>query len=115
MASLLDEVDLPTERKIIWVVGKSCGEGKTWLQNYIEYKYGNRRVVSGISLQTKSGNITHALTKHPLSTADIFLFNIGKSVDTLKVICTIFDIGALNDPHIFQTLNVLLFFHLSRK
>ena len=28
----------------------------------------------------------------------------------LKVICTIFDIGALNDPHIFQTLNVLLFF-----
>ena len=33
----------------------------------------------------------------------------------LKVICTIFDIGALNDPHIFQTLNVLLFFHLSQK
>ena len=27
----------------------------------------------------------------------------------LKVICTIFDIGALNDPHIFQTMNVLLF------
>ena len=67
---------------IIWVVGKSCSEGKTWLQNYIEYKYQNRRVVSGISLQTKTGNITHALTKHPLSTADIFLFNIAKSVDT---------------------------------
>ena len=84
--SVLEEVKIPTKRKIIWVVGKSCGEGKTWLQNYIEYKYGNRRVVSGISLQTKSGNITHALTKHPLSTADIFLFNIGKSVDTLTEI-----------------------------
>jgi len=60
------------------MVGKSCGEGKTWLQNYVRYKYDDRRVVSGISLQTKSGNITHALTKHPLITADIFLFNIGK-------------------------------------
>ena len=34
---------------------------------------------------------------------------------SLKVICTIFDIGALNDHHLFQTLNVLLFFHLSPK
>ena len=77
---------IPTERKIIWVVGKSCGEGKTWLQNYIKYKYGDRRVVKGISLQTKSGHITHALTKHPLATADIFLFNVGKCVDTFTEI-----------------------------
>ena len=84
--SLLEEVKIPTERKIIWVVGKSCGEGKTWLQNYIRYKYGDRRVVKGISLQTKSGHITHALTKHPLATADIFLFNIAKCVDTFTEI-----------------------------
>ena len=77
---------IPTERKIIWVAGKSCGEGKTWLQNYIKYKYGDRRVVKGISLQTKSGHITHALTKHPLATADIFLFNIAKCVDTFTEI-----------------------------
>ena len=38
--------------------------------------------MSGISLQTKSGHIAHALTKHPLATADIFLFNVPKSVDT---------------------------------
>ena len=74
--SILEEVEIPTKRKIIWPVGKSCGEDKTWLQNYIQYKYGDRRVVSGISLQTKSGNITHALTKHPLPTRDIVLFNI---------------------------------------
>ena len=44
--------------------------------------YRDRRVVKGISLQTKSGHIAHALTKHPLATADIFLFNVPKSVDT---------------------------------
>ena len=73
-------------RKIIWVVGKSCCEGKTWIQNYIDYKYGDRRVVSGISLQTKCGYNTRALMKHPLATADIFFFNIGKSIDTLTEI-----------------------------
>ena len=82
--SILEEVEIPTKRKIIWIVGKSCGEGKTWLQNYIEY--GNRRVVSEISLQTKSGHIAHALIKHPLSTTDIFLFNIPKSVNTFTEI-----------------------------
>ena len=48
--------------------------------------FGDRRVVKGISLQTMSGHIAHALTKHPLSTADIFLFNIGKCVDTFTEI-----------------------------
>ena len=38
--------------------------------------------MSGISLQTNIGHIAHALTKHPLSTTDIFLFNIPKSVVT---------------------------------
>ena len=28
-AELLEEINNPTDRKIIWVVGKSCGEGKT--------------------------------------------------------------------------------------
>ena len=40
----------------------------------------------------------------------------GVLVDNhLKVICTIFDIGAQKDSNIFQTLTVLLFFHLSQK
>ena len=43
--SILEEVEIPTERKMIWAVGKSGAEGKTCLQNYIKYKYGNRRVV----------------------------------------------------------------------
>ena len=84
--SILEEVEIPKERKIVQVVGKSCGESKTWLQNYIKEKYGYRRVVTGIILQTKIGHIAHALMKHPLATADIFLFNIRKSVDTLTQI-----------------------------
>ena len=59
---------------------------KTWLQNYIEYKYGIRRLVKGISLETKSKHNTHAFMKHPLLTVDIFLFNIPKCVDTFTEI-----------------------------
>ena len=76
---LLEEINNPTERKIIWVVGKSCGEGKTWLQKYIRSRFGVRRVVSGISIKSATPSIYYCLMKQPLSTADIFLFNIGKA------------------------------------
>ena len=42
--SILEEVEIPTKRKIILIVGKSCGEGKTWLQNYIKHKYEDRNL-----------------------------------------------------------------------
>ena len=29
---LLEYMDHPTQRQIIWIVGKSCGEGKSWFQ-----------------------------------------------------------------------------------
>ena len=76
---LLEEINNPTDRKIIWVVGKSCGEGKTWFQKYIKSMFGARRVVSGISIKSTTANICYCLKKQPLSTADIFLFNIGKT------------------------------------
>ena len=79
---ILEEIEIPAQRKLIWVVGKSGAEGKTWLQNYIKYKYGNKRVVLGISLLTKSGH--HALPV--LATGDICFFNIPKSVNTLTEI-----------------------------
>ena len=41
--------------------------------------FGTRHVVSGINLKTSSKNICQSLRKHPLATADIFLFNLGKS------------------------------------
>ena len=41
--------------------------------------YGTSRVVSGINLKTGSKHICQSLRKYPLATADIFLFNLGKS------------------------------------
>ena len=76
---LLEYIDNPTQRQIIWIVGKSCGEGKSWFQKYVKSIYGTRKVVSGINLRAKTPSICHVLSKQPLSTADIFLFNIGKA------------------------------------
>ena len=76
---LFEQITKPTDRKIIWVVGKSCGEGKTWFQKYIKYMFGRSRVASDISIKATTPNICHALTKQPLATTDIFLFNLGKS------------------------------------
>ena len=75
----MEEVNNPTDRHVIWVIGEEGNEGKTWFQKYIKSTFGARRVVSGINLMTKSGSICHALTKYPLATTDIFLFNIARS------------------------------------
>ena len=77
--ALMEEVNNPTDRHVIWVIGRRGNEGKTWFQKYIKSTFGARRVVSGINLMTKSGSICHALTKYPLATTDIFLFNIARS------------------------------------
>ena len=76
---LLEYINNPTQRQIIWVVGQSCGEGKSWFQKYVKSLYGTRKVISGINLRANTASICHVLSKQPLSTADIFLFNIGKA------------------------------------
>ena len=77
---LMQWIKSPSDRHIIWVVGKACGEGKTWFQKYVRSMFGIRRVVSGINIKSNSANICHCLAKQSLATADIFLFNIGKSM-----------------------------------
>ena len=60
--------------------GENCGEGKTWFQKYVQSLLGRRRVVAGgINIHSNSASIAHALSKRPLATTDIFLFNIGKA------------------------------------
>ena len=76
---LLEYINNPTQRQIIWVVGKSCGEGKSWFQKYVKSAYGTKKVISGINLRANTSSICHVLSKQSLSTADIFLFNIGKA------------------------------------
>ena len=70
----------PTHRQVIWVVGEKTDEGKSYFQKYIKAMFGTRRVVSGINLKASSKNICQSLRKYPLATADIFLFNLGKSL-----------------------------------
>ena len=78
-AKLLEEIKNPTDRHIIWIVGKVCGEGKTWFQKYLKSWFGTRRVVHGINIKANTPSICHVLSKQSLATADIFLFNLGKS------------------------------------
>ena len=69
----------PSDREIIWVQGRYCGEGKTWFQDYVESKYGYKRVVAGMDIKLKKSSICHALRKRRLATTDIFLFDVGKA------------------------------------
>ena len=85
-AELLEEIKNPTDRHIIWVVGKACGEGKTWFQKYLKSLFGTRRVVYGINIKANTPSICHVLSKQSLATVDIFLFNLGKSKQKFDVV-----------------------------
>ena len=74
---LLKELERPTARKVIWVFGTSGYEGKTWIQSYIEKKYGSR--VYRSVLTNKADNMCYVLGKQLLPVKDIFLFNIARS------------------------------------
>ena len=84
--SLLEYVQQPHDREIIWVVGKDGNEGKSWFQKYVKSVFGTRRVVTGIDLKANNASIFQALRKCSIVTADIFLFNIGKSKKKFDVI-----------------------------
>lgn len=69
----------PSDREIIWVQGRRCGEGKSWFQEYVESRFGFKRVVAGMDIKLKKSSICHALRKRRLATTDIFLFDVGKA------------------------------------
>ena len=71
---------IPCDREIFWIVGKDGNEGKSWFQKYVKSMFGTRRVVTGIDIKSSNASIFQDLRKRPLVTADIFLFNIGKSM-----------------------------------
>ena len=78
--SLLEYVQQPCDREIFWIIGKEGNEGKNWFQKYVKSWLGARRVVTGIDIKASNASIFQALRKCPIVTADIFLFNIGKSM-----------------------------------
>ena len=69
----------PSDREIIWVIGKKGNEGKTWFQKYMESKYGWSKIICGINLKMKGGSICQLLRKRSLLTTDVFLFDVGKA------------------------------------
>ena len=84
--SLLEYVQQPCDREIFWIIGKEGNEGKNWFQKYVKSWLGARRVVTGIDIKANNASIFQALRKCPIVTADIFLFNIGKSMKKFEQI-----------------------------
>ena len=73
--TLMDSASLPSNREVIWVIGRKGDEGKTWFQSYMDAFFGYARVVC-LDLKMKTANVLHVLTKRSLSTTDIFLFDV---------------------------------------
>ena len=78
--TLMKVTSKPSDRNIFWVCGFTGNEGKSWLQSYLETFYGYARVVR-LDLRNTTSNILRALTKRPLQTTDIFLFNDTRASD----------------------------------
>ena len=71
---LLNIIEVPSIREVIWVVGEKGNEGKTWFQQYLETAYGYSRVVQ-LDLKIGTTILVDVLKERSLSSADIFLFN----------------------------------------
>ena len=76
---LFEIIKIPSEREVIWIIGKDGNEGKSWFQDYVESCFGFNRVVR-LDLRIKHKDSCNILKKRPLSSIDTFLFNDGRSV-----------------------------------
>ena len=81
--ALMSMIMIPSQRTVFWIIGSRGNEGKSWFQGYLETFYGYARVVR-LELSNTSSNILHALSKRPLSTTDIFLFNDTRATSSLS-------------------------------
>ena len=68
----------PSERGIVWIVGRSGNEGKSWFQRYLQNLRGPSRVFE-VSIKKNSDAILHALSKRIVSLIELFLFNVPRS------------------------------------
>ena len=81
-----------SDREIWWIIGKNGDEGKTWFQDYLEDLYGYDRVVQ-LTADLRTKDLLRALTKRPLATIDIFLFNLPRAVNS----CNYYILESLKD------------------
>ena len=68
----------PSEREILWIVGKHGNEGKSWFQKYLKNTRGSSKVFQA-SIKKNADGILYALSKRILSLIDLFIFNIPRS------------------------------------
>ena len=117
-SSLLDLLEEPSEREIIWIVGTRGNEGKTFIQSYIESRHGYEKVAL-LDLDGRSQDIYHSLSKRPLEATSIFLFNISKDCkdteNSYRVLESIKDGRAMTKKYDskmlhFKTPNVVMVF-----
>ena len=77
---VLEYINNPTQRRIIWVVGGRGDEGKSFFQDRIEEQYGMHRVCA-MDFTESSRNLLDCMRKEvDIITTDIFLFNIERGV-----------------------------------
>ena len=117
-SKLMNLLEVPSEREIIWIVGAKGNEGKTFIQSYIVSLYEYEKVAL-LDLDGRSQDIHHALSNRPLEATTIFLFNISKDChdneSSYRVLETIKDGRALTKKYHtkmlhFKTPNVLIVF-----
>ena len=116
---LMGAIEKPDFRTVIWILGPNGNEGKSWFQNYVESLYGYERVAR-FDFKSRAQDVLHALSKRPLASTDIFLFNIPRSTDAVAFGCysvleSIKDGVAVSSkydskPIRFKTPNVLIVF-----
>ena len=68
----------PSERGILWIIGRSGNEGKSWFQRYLQNLRGPSKVFE-VGIKKNSDAILHALSKRIVSLIELFLFNIPRS------------------------------------
>ena len=122
--TLMEMTSQPSQREVLWIWGMKGNEGKSWFQSYLQTFYGYARVVR-LDLRNKTTNIMHALSKRPLQTTDIFLFNDTRasghiqSKKNYSVLEHIKDGSAISSKYnssvlTFKTPNLLIVFSNSR-
>jgi hypothetical protein len=115
--NLLEDIK-PSDRNIIWVIGRNGAEGKSWFQRYLVQHYGSQRVFH-TTIEKRSDGLLHALSKRLVALIDVFIFNIPKSFSIDNVPYNLFEqikdgqaISTKYDSKVlrFKTPNIVLVF-----
>ena len=75
----------PSNRHVYWIVGAKDKEDKSWFQSALLSRYGYDRAVQ-LDVCSKPSDIYYILSRRPLQTTDVFIFNDARSLDDMRYI-----------------------------